>query len=1136
MMRKLTFLIVFLFSLSQVFGQDRTITGKVVDETGATLPGATVSLKGTQKGTVTDINGVYSISVPATGGTLEISYVGYQPKQVEIGESNVIDVNMAQDVQSLEQVVVVGYGVQKKSLVTGSISKVKSEDIVSQPSLRVEQALQGRTSGVVFNQTSGNPGAQISVRVRGVGSGDNTDPLFIIDGLKTSKYVMNEIDPSDIESVEVLKDAASAAIYGSEGANGVIIITTKSGAGKKDHTEVVYSAFYGVQKANPVEVMNADQYRDYFAEASANNKRLEAVKALDLQAFNINKLFSLYTSEQDSVNIRYSDADDKYNSLKNRLDNALASGSITQAQYDNALDGTSGLNKKKALSFEEYKKLAFRNDKNGKFKPFYGNIDTVGKGTDWMKEIFQEAPMQNHHISITTSTEKTNLYLAGSYFTQDGVVAGEKNNFSRYNFMVNADHQAKDWLKVGTHVTLAQSKARNLPTNSIFNNVVLSAMSFDPTAPIYFPDSIIKDLEHPDSMLRSSDGRYYSISKATDGERVNPLALIRANENNTTTTERAIGDVYAEIQPIKGLIYKIAFSGEYALVTEDNWVPVYYYNGEFNNNKHSYISKEMKHYYRRQYDNTLSYTKNIEDHGLNLLLGQSAEKIDNYSARAQRSDMFAETDNFNIIDATPIIADGPYKNIDLQQTGGFREKNTKLSYFGRLNYNYKEKYLFTGIFRRDGSSWFAPNYKFGNFPSFSVGWNVYKEDFFNIPDVSLFKIRASWGRNGSTSNVTQNMWRITSTASNAGKAVIKSINANPNLRWETSDQKNYGFDLGMFKNRLTLTAEYFVKKTIDLLADQIPISWTSTDKNPKFNVGTIENEGLEFDLGYSNHDKEFKYDLKLTASYLKNEVTDFTAAKLQGYVLFSGEQHTRFAKGYPAWYFQGYKVLGIFQNWEEIRTYTDPKTGNVIQPNAQPGDPKILDVGGAYDSKGNSIPDGVIDTKDYTYLGKPQPTWTFGFNLNGEYKGFDAGVFLYSELDKTIFNAIARDDRTYYNRPARFYTDRWTSTNKTNDFIRATYENNPDYMFSHNSLFFEDGSFLRVKNVQIGYTFPQGLTKKVQITKLRIYVSGTNLWTLTNYTGSDPEIGQTGGSNQYGVDNGLYPSSKQYIAGINVTF
>lgn len=1135
--KTILFLIALLFNF-QLYAQDKTITGKVVsNEDNSPLAGATIQIKGSQKGTIADADGIFMMTFSGDTNTLVVSFVGYLTEEKIVTDESNIEIALIPNISKLDEVVVVGYGVQKKNLVTGSISKVKTEDIVSTPSLRVEQALQGRTSGVVFNQTSGNPGAQITVRIRGVGSNYSADPLFIVNGLKTSKYVMNEIDPSDIESVEVLKDAASSAIYGSEGANGVIIITTKSGNNKKEHTQIQYDAYYGIQKAKPVKVMSAKEYRDYFAEAYAYNKRLAAGNSLNAPATSLNNLYDIYPTSQDSLTFTYNTPEYKYSYLVTKLDEAVANGSITQAQYESNLKS---INKKKALSFDEYKSMAYRS--NSGYAPFAGNIDTVTDGTNWMDKIFQVAPFQKHHLSLTTSTEKTNLYLGLSYYSQDGVVGGPKNNFTRYNLTVSADNQAKSWLKLGSNLTIAQSKSKNLPVNDIYNNVVLSAMCFDPTIGDYWKNtSDLPSVYLPlkDSLLTSSDGKYYTISPVTSGERVNPLAKIEVEQHNTTTTQRAFGDIFAEIKLFRGLTYRLSFTGELSYVSNDIWQPRFYYTTEFYNHR-SYVSQEIQKYLKTQVDNVLTYNKDLQNHSFNIMLGYSFEKNRDGSVRAQRYNLFLENDNFDYIDAVQLTTD----NEAIQQTGGSRTLKSMVSYFGRLNYNYKEKYLFTATVRRDGSSMFEKNHRFGTFPSVSVGWNINRENFFNIPEISLLKIRASWGQNGSISNIRPNLWVSTTTIENGGRQVVKNAIFNKNLTWETSEQTNIGFDLGMFDNKLTLSAEYYNKVTKNLLAKPEGVIWRPVGENqmPYYNAGKVSNKGVEFELGYTERHTNFKYDIKFTSSYLKNKVLDFKAGVLPGYRLFSGRQHTNFEEGQPVYYFQGYKVLGVFQNWDEIRnyTYTNPTTGatNLIQPDAQPGDPKIQDVGGGYDSKGNPIPDGTISTADFTYLGKPLPSWTFGLNLNCEYKSFDFSMFFYAEWDKTIFNALTRDDRTYYNRPESFYTDRWTESNHTNNFIRASYENTGGYAFGHNSFFFEDGSFLRLKNIQLGYTLPSSLTNKVSVSKLRIYISASNLWTLTKYKGSDPEIGQTQTNNPYtyGVDMGLYPSAKQYLVGVNVTF
>ncbi|HOT14550.1 MAG TPA: TonB-dependent receptor [Bacteroidales bacterium] len=1187
MVKKMLLLVTFLAGLVQLYAQDRTITGKIVDEAGNILPGATVTLKGTTKVTVTDLNGVYSLSAPQEGGTLVVSYVGYTSQEVQIGESNTVDINLQPDIQALNEVVVVGYGVQKKSLVTGSIAKVKAEDLANQPALRVEQALQGKTSGVIFNQTSGNPGAQVTVRIRGVSSNGKSEPLFIIDGMKTSKFVMNEIDPADIESVEVLKDAASAAIYGSEGANGVIIITTKSGAGNKEKVTVTYDGYYGWQVADPVAVMSTAQYKDYFREAYAYDKSIEAsnsIKSFALPAF-VEKV-SYWTDAADSLIFKYNTPAYQYERVRSIAEPALqkaltnqqtllSNGSITQKQYDNNVKAINNkleaLANLRPLTFEQYKANLFNKKLNSPTDKAYANIrdnvDTTSNGTNWMDEIFQVAPMQKHHISVQASSEKANLYLSASYFTQDGVVGGAKNNFTRYNFRLNGDVQATKWMKLGSNVTVAQSKSRNLPLNDLYGGIISAAMSHDPTIVPYWNDTsevfayyrsvgrnytteaAREDLLN-NRLLKTEDGRYYSNTTMPVNERVNPLAIMQLSQNDVATTERVIGNAYSEIKPFKFLTYRLSFSGELTYVTNDNWGPAYKLN-DTRQRDYSYVYKQIARYYNSQIDNTLSFVKSFGDHNVSATVGQSAEQYIGYSVNGTRINLQELNESWNYLDAVQ-RPDTLSKLRD--DNGGFKDKNTKMAYFGRVNYDFREKYMFGATIRRDGSSLFSDKKRWGVFPSFSLGWNVHKESFFNVPFVSLMKVRGSWGRNGSTQNVDAYMWISTKTAQSLGgaKTIVTGVTKNEDLKWETSEQTDIGVDFGFLKNKLTLTIDWYNKKTIDLLAKPILPAWMASSSGDVayYNVGEVSNKGLEFDLGYSDNIADFKYDAKLTATYLKNEVTDFNAQRLTGYGAHGAPfEATAFEEGQPVWYFRGYKAEGIFQSWEEIRnyTYTDPNTGVVtlIQPDAVPGDVKIKDVGGTVDPKTGkaSIPDGKIDGNDYTYVGKPMPSWTFGLNLNGEYKGFDLSMFWYAEVDKEIYNNTLRGDFLHLNRAETFYTNRWTEGSGTNDWMRARYTDNTtgSTQIGFNSLFFEDGSFLRLKNIQLGYTLPVSLTQKVQISKLRFYVSASNLLTFTNYTGSDPEIGYTGDNNSknhnsFGVDRGMYPSAKQYIIGVNITF
>ncbi|MGC8802712.1 MAG: SusC/RagA family TonB-linked outer membrane protein, partial [Bacteroidales bacterium] len=1009
MVKKVFLLATFLLGMATAFAQEKPITGKVVDETGAPLPGATVKIKGTDRAAVTDVDGQYKISA-AAGATLVFSYVGYQAQEIAVGESNVIDVAMKPEVTEMTEVVVVGYGVQKKSLVTGAISKIKSDELVAQPNARIEQSLQGRTAGVVFNKTSGNPGAQITVRVRGVSSNGNADPLFIIDGMKTSKYVFNEINPNDIESVEVLKDAASSAIYGSEGANGVIIVTTKTGKGAKGKVTVSYDGYYGWQQASYAPVMSASQYRDYFAEAYAYDRMygnlsggLTKLRAIATMMYNAN--VPLWSNENDSLATLYQDPAALQAYLQAQADKALKDSTITNAQYNSW-----SFNKNVPLSFEQYKSQLFSSSApDAGYGIFRKYVDTTYAGTDWMNEIFSTAPMQSHTVSATTGNENANLYLSASYYTQDGVVGLGRNNFTRYTFKINGDVQANKWLKLGTNVNVAHSEQRNIPVNDLYDGVISAAMSHDPTIPAVwndtseiwsylrrvgqYPKTVASRQTYLNGLIKTDDGKWYSNTAMPVNERFNPLAKIKLAEHDKATTERVIGLAFAEVKPFEFLTYRTSYSAEVTYVTNDNWGDKYYINNtRFRD--YSYVYKQIARYYNYQIDNVLTFDKTFNDHAVSAMVGQSVQKYIGYSVNGTRINLQEPNENWAYLDAVPQSTDSVY--IYNRTNGGFKDIQAQMGYFGRVNYNYKEKYIISAILRRDGVSKFAPDYRFGYFPSVSGGWNVHNEEFFNVPAISQLKIRASWGRNGSHASAAPWQWISTKTATVLGgtKTIITGVVKNPKLHWETSEQIDAGFDLGLMKNRLLVNLDFYSKRTKDLLARPIKATWT--DEVPYQNVGRIDNNGIDLEVTYTQRETEFKYTIKATGTYQTNEVKEFNAAKLAGYSAHGAPaEETAFEVGHPVWYFRGYKALGVFQSWEEIRnyTYTDPVTGKktLIQPDAVPGDVKIADVGGRIDPATNkpTLPDGKIDANDFTALGKPLPTWLLGLNLDFEYKGFD---------------------------------------------------------------------------------------------------------------------------------------------------
>lgn len=1084
-MKKIALLLVLFFCINQAFSQDRTITGKISDEEGMGLPGATVQLKGTTKGIISDMDGNYSITVSTDEGILVFSYIGYTSQEVPVGQGNVINVQLHEDMQQLEQVLVVGYGVQKKSLVTGAISKLDEKDIASVKVARVDQALQGKTSGVYVAQTSGSPGSPMSIKIRGNSSNGKNDPLFIVDGVKTSG--IDFLSPSDIESIEVLKDAASAAIYGSEGGNGVVIITTKRA--QKGMSEINYNYYHGIQSvSNYIDMMDASEYIDYERQA--------------------------YTHEMLGPN----DTDRFLNKMK-----------------------------------------------------YYDAWDSTATNTNWMDQIISVAPVDEHNVSFATSTEKSQMYLSATHYSQDGIVGGDKNNFTRYTFNLNADSDIKEWLNIGSKVTYSRSKKNNLNESSEFGGIISNAMFFDPTVPVYYndiselPTNLQPNPNDPGAMARfnalvkNDDGQYYHLSDRTVGEANNPLAQIQ-NTHNTTITDKLLGDVHAQLNIGKHLKFNMKLALDYSLTTNNVFTPKFYYNEEQNHTNDTTdvtLRNTFMRQYKFTYENYATYTNQFGDHGLEVLVGFSYENyrpdyLDVTSYNVPHNDpQYAYL--YNTLNQLPNnipIVNGGMGTINVNDPAGAQIINNyaelQNSYFGRVVYNYKEKYLAQANIRRDGSSLFAPDYRYGIFPSFSLGWNIGREDFFkdNVSFINSMKLRFSWGQNGNKQVLSPFQYTSLILASgiyypdvngqlNAG--AVPDNPGNPELQWETSQQSDLGLEMAMLDSRIYLGIDLFDKRTKDQLSQNalVPL-YLGFNNIPYVNSGEVQNKGVELDLSYREMDHEFKYSVSVNASYLKNEVLSYGSEGtfMDGIRIGINDAVTRYEAGYPVYYFKGYNALGIFQDQDEIDNYVNSE-GKAYQGKAIPGDVKYEDSNG----------DGKITGEDANnYLGKSMPDWTFGMNLSFEYKGFDASAFLQGVTGNQIFFAAIRTDRLMFNKPRYYYSEAWNGAGSTNAYPRASvavgrYGNSTDnFNWSNINVF--NGDYLRLKNVTLGYTLPNKLTTKIGISKLRLYLTASNVFTLTQYPGTDPEIGQVVASDPstYGVDRGLYPASRILTTGINVTF
>ncbi len=1020
--------------MSSETAQAVTVSGKVTDENSSGLPGVTVVLKGTTRGTTTDAMGNFSIAVPDANGTLVFSFIGYTPQEIQINNRATINVSLAPDARALEEVVVVGYGSQKKSVVTGAISSVRTADLENQQVTRVEQALQGRTSGVAVAANSGAPGAASTVRVRGITTLNNNDPLYVVDGVIVNGGI-DFLNQSDIESIEVLKDAASAAIYGTRGAAGVILVTTKKG--KEGAIRLNYNAYYGTQApGRKLDLLNATEYATLRNEASVN--------------------------------------------------------------------GGGGI--------------------------IYEDPRSLGEGTDWQEYVFNDdARIQNHDFSVSGGNGKSSYYASYGYLNQEGIVASAISNYERHNVRLNSTHEVTEWLTLGQNVGYSHIKSKGgFNPNTEFGGPLNSAINLDPTTPVLITDPAI--LQDPNSVynkqpvIRNAQGYPYGISTTVMQEMTNPLAYIQTQLGNYGWSDNIVGNAFAEIEPLKGLKLRSTLGGKLAYWGDESYRPVYYLNA-------STISTQTARSRNRNMvvdyniENILSYSKQLDSHNFSVLLGQGAYK-DGQSDGLGLSYNAIPATNF---DDASFNLPVPSANITAYAYDAIA--HTINSLFARATYDYKEKYLFTGIIRRDGSSRFGENYKYGYFPSVSLGWVASNEDFWPVNDVVNFlKIRGSYGVVGNDN--TRNFGFISTvspgrnyTFGNDGYTIGYSPNApaNPDLRWEETAQTNIGFETNFLHN-FNFTFDWYNKKTTGILRDLELPGYAGQTGNPPANIADMQNRGVELELGYNKTFGEVGFRLSGNAAYVKNEILSLESGKQftdngSAYIQTFQFPLNRMIVGQPYGAFYGFQTNGIFQNEEEVQNYVN-SDGTVIQPNAQPGDFRWVDTDG----------NGQITAEDRVVLGKPLPDWTFGATLNLDWKNFDLLVFGQGATGHKIFQGLRRLEISTANWQSKAL-NRWTGEGTSNDYPRLS-TSDPNNNFSNPSDFYlEDGDYFRIKTLQIGYTIPKSITDKISLQRARFYVSSNNLVTFTKYTGYDPEIG----GNIFGIDRAFYPQARTLMVGLNLS-
>jgi TonB-linked SusC/RagA family outer membrane protein len=1047
------------------FAQQGAITGTVIADDGTPLPGATVLVKGTSNGVITDIDGNYSISVEGvTDPILVFSYVGYLNEEVPVGTQTQINTTLVANMVMVDEVVVVGYGTQKKSLVTGAISKVGADDLMVTQPQRVESALQGKIAGVTVSSASGSPGGSLTVRVRGTSSNGSSDPLYIVDGFKTGG--IDYLDPADIESIEVLKDAASAAIYGAEGGNGVVYITTKKG--KAGRTQVDYDFYYGTQRfKSKLELMDGNQYAEYFQ------------KALTYE---------------------------------------------TQARYPNETADQIEVRVNKALTTNKL--------------PLIG--EPINTNTNWIDEINAPAPVMSHHLNMSGGTEKTIYKGALSYYDQDGITGGSKAKFKRYSFDFNVEHKANNWLTVGANTTYS-NRTRTSLSESEFGGVYANAIMLDPLTPtIYEADSSIP-LDYlnggGDRIVRNGDGKAYGMSHAVTNEVINPLAQIQ-NSDGRFEGQKIIAGAFGQIEPIKGLTFRSSINIDLANDRYENWVHAAYYHAQ-NEREISTNQLQIDKYYTTNFDNVLSYNKTIQKHTIGLMVGTHAANYEYERMNTNSIGMTREDDPFRYTSygTVPDTATGTST-----LSGSYRGDPERMaSVFGRVTYNFDERYLLNVTMRKDGSSKLAPGHQYGKFPSYSLGWVVSNESFWNVAQINFFKLRYSYGTNGSLNNIRafqyvpligfQGFPYVDGTGSRIEGAAPTQL-SNVALSWEETKMYDVGLDMNFLANKFSLTVDYFRKTTTGLLTTAPTPAYVGNVAGDA-NAGDVLNTGLETELSYRKREGKFQFELSGNVSFLKNKVLYIgtQTGELDGANLFTGGQVTHIKEGEPIWYFYGYETNGLWADQaqiDEFNTYVNPTTGrtNVIQSNVIPGDVRIVDVNG----------DGIINTNDLTKIGSPHPDALMGLNFNAYYMNFDLGISIIGSFGNDIYSGLYRSDLGACNKPSYYLTDAWSPDNKDAEFYRPTL--NGRWNTSHSSIYVQDGSYVKVKNVQIGYTLPKTLTEKTGIQRLRVYVSANNLLTFTKYKGADPEIGLTNNNDNRsnGVDRGYYPQSLQLTVGANVSF
>jgi TonB-dependent starch-binding outer membrane protein SusC len=1005
---------------------DIIVSGVLTDESDNPLPGVNVLVKGSTVGTTSDAQGKYSLSVPDENAILVVSFIGYITQEIPVGNQTTINVKLVPDVTQLGEVVVVGYGTQKKTSVTGAISSVSSEEIAIQPVTNIAQALQGRVAGVtVIN--NGAPGAAPIVRVRGVGTVNNANPLYVIDGFPTGD--LNSINPKDIESLEVLKDASAAAIYGSRAANGVILITTKKGSNKK--LSVNLEGYYGVEQPwQELDLLNRDQYVDYASELLLN------------------------------------------------------SGAVVPPRIATGMDQP--INSQTSQTFNQTE-------------------------TDWQDEMFRTGAIQQYKAEVMGGTDKSRIFASAGYFDQEGIMKGL--GYRRGDARFNSDHNISEKFTFGQNFYVAYDE-RLVEQNAGGRTQLQHIIRSSPYFPVYNPDNY---------------GGYFGAQGIDASDPENPVRVAEMDKQNQQRF-KFLGNAYVDFKITNFLTYRFQGGVDYVDYTQRTHLPAYNTGvGGYSSRANANINQNRQNFVSTIMTNQLTFNKTFGKHNVNATV----------IAEQQTFNFDQITGQGNNTQSNDIKEPVALANVSFN---GNKSESALISYVARVNYDYDNKYLIGASIRRDGSSRFSEDNRWGTFPAVSVGWRLSEEPFLQGNDfISELKLRGSYGLAGNfltpgvydyQSTISGNQiyeFNLGSTTSSSGYT-IRGL-ANPDIKWETSQMTNFGVDLGFLSNKITLTAEYFNTRTTDMILPRpIPISY-GYDTPPTANVGEVENKGFELQLGYNKSEGDFTFNVSGNLSVVRNEVIDLGD---EGTTISSGDWYgdnlTQTKVGQPIGFFNGYLTDGLFQEGES----------SPLQPNAKPGDIRFKDVNG----------DGSLNNDDKVNIGHFLPDFSYGVNFGGNWKGFDVNLFLQGVSGNEIYSVVKYElegmSRLFNSGTA--VLNRWTPENTETNIPRAV-SGDPNRNGRASDRFVEDGSYFRIKNLTLGYSVPAAVFSSMTnntLTKFRVYVTMQNLLTITNYeSGYDPEIGNRNNENTgapltqsliQGIDFGQFPQSRSFVVGLQVGF